>query len=75
MDPLLWMCVLSIKEEPNWQNPQTNLNTSPKSEPTLELINSAAPSVEAHHLMREEIPDKSWLKKASKKSEHELTSS
>ena len=37
------------KEEPNWQSPQTNLDSSTKSKPTLELISRTAPSVEAHH--------------------------
>ena len=37
------------EEEPNWQIPQTNLDTSPKSEPVLELISRAAPIAEAHH--------------------------
>ena len=35
MHPLLWMCIISIK--------------APKSEPALELISRAVPSVEAHH--------------------------
>ena len=30
-------------------SPQTNLDTTPKSEPTLELISRDAPSMEAHH--------------------------
>ena len=30
-------------------SPQTKLDTSPKSEPALELISRAAPSVEVYH--------------------------
>ena len=43
MDPLLWMCVISVST-------QTNLDTSPKSEPALELISRAQ-----WVLMQEEI--------------------
>ena len=32
-----------------YESPQTYLDTSPKSEPGLELHSRAAPSVEAHH--------------------------
>ena len=37
------------EEEPNWKSPKTNLDKCPESDPTLELYNRAAPSVEAHH--------------------------
>ena len=44
----------------------TNLDTSHKSEPALELISRALPSVEAHHcsdvLTQEEIPEEGGLK-------------
>ena len=41
--------VSTWEEEPKWPSPQTHLDTSPKSEPTLDLHGRAAPSVEAHH--------------------------
>ena len=34
---------------PYIQSPKTNLDTSPKSEPALEQISRAAPSVETYH--------------------------
>ena len=37
------------EEEPNLHSPQLYLDTSPKSEHTLELQSRALPSVEAHH--------------------------
>ena len=40
---------LHMEEEPNWQNPQPHLDTSPKSEPAQEQQSRAVPSVEAHH--------------------------
>ena len=43
------------EEEPNWQSPQTYLDTNPKFGPALELISRAEPSVEA--LTQEEIPE------------------
>ena len=43
------VCEPLMEEEPNWQSPQTNLDTSPESEPALEIHSRAAPSVEAHH--------------------------
>ena len=52
----------------HWQSPQTNMDTCPKSEPALELISMAAPSVEAHH--RSVVPDagkNSRVKRITKK--------
>ena len=49
-------------------SPQTNLNTSPKSEPTLELISRAAPSVEAHHPLNRSWCGKKFQRKADKKT-------
>ena len=37
------------KRNPIYKALQTNMDTSPKSEPALELRSRAAPSVEAHH--------------------------
>ena len=42
------MC-LSIAVITQLTKPSTQLDTSPKSEPALELYSRAAPSVEAHH--------------------------
>ena len=44
-----WMEELTGKRNPIDKALKTNLDTSPKSEPALELISRAAPSVEAHH--------------------------
>ena len=53
-------------DEPNRQSPQPHPDTSPKSEPALELHSRAAPSVEAHYmsmvLRQEEIPEKNRYK-------------
>ena len=47
-------------------SPQTNLYTSPKLEPTLELISRAAPSLEAQSVRtQEEIPEEGGQKKVS----------
>ena len=62
------------KEETQLTKPSTNMDTSPKSEPHLELHSRAAQSVEAHH--RSDGPDTRinsggrWIKKRLKISQN-----